>query len=128
MFNFNFYMSIRILDVFFLSFIHSNIDIKHVVKIEQVNAMCLSVIPVSFPQRQHVQVWPAYLMNCDTQITLDCLDETHPDISISLMVWVSLKESLHIIVNWFNDNYMQANPGKFQLIIFGTSCRQEPLR
>ncbi len=38
-------------------------------------------------------------------------------------VCVKLKESSGIMVNWFNDNYMQANPSKFQLIIFGTSLQ-----
>jgi hypothetical protein len=57
----------------------------------------------------------ADLFNYADDNTVSCYDK---DIDT---VRTSLQRVSDVMLKWFNDNYMQANPDKFQLIIFGAS-------
>ncbi len=35
-----------------------------------------------------------------------------------------LKKSCNLMINWFNDNLMQANPAKFHCIFFGSKDKE----
>ncbi len=36
---------------------------------------------------------------------------------------MSVTKSSEVMIRWFNNNFIQANPNKFQLILFGTSLQ-----